>query len=171
MIKAGFQFFSACSSCGGSGKRPSATCDDCGGKCVVEDPCTVSIRVPAGITTLQALGITNDAILSVREAGNSIKGVSDSLDIKIKIKPSHIFRREGLDIYSDATITLKDALLGSFLKVETIKGPIEIKVPPGIQPNETRRISGRGIVTDEGRSGNHYVALKVSIPRYIVPSS
>ena len=52
------------------------------------------------------------------------------------MKEDSTFRREGPEIYSDATISYVDAILGASIKTPVVDGEVTIKVPPGTQPGQ-----------------------------------
>ena len=82
-----------------------------------------------------------------------------------KIKPHSIFSRKGYDVYSNTQIPLKTALLGGVVSIPTIHGNIEIKIKPGIQNEDVKRISGYGIKTDSLTEGSHFVTIRIEMPR------
>jgi molecular chaperone DnaJ len=61
----------------------------------------------------------------------------------LKVKQSSKFRWEGLEIYSDATVSYLDAILGASVKTP-VDGEVTIKVPPGTQPGQVMRLKGNG---------------------------
>jgi DnaJ-class molecular chaperone len=68
---------------------------------------------------------------------------------------------------SDVNISLQDALLGGSVTVQTIHGAVEMKVPPGCQSGEMKRLKGKGIQSQhQSKVGDHLVRLVVSIPLY-----
>ena len=56
-------------------------------------------------------------------------------------RPSY---REGPEIYSEVKVPFYDAILGASVKVPVVDGEVEIKVPPGTQPEQVRYIETRG---------------------------
>ena len=63
-------------------------------------------------------------------------------------------------------VTAAAATLGCTIDVLTLDGMVELKVPPGSQPEARLLMRGKGIqrVNAYGR-GNQYVHLKVTVPR------
>lgn len=108
------------------------------------------------------LGVTEDTILSFQDSSSQ----GQSINVRFRIRTNSNFERRGLDIHTEHTIPLYAALLGADIKIETIKGPVDIKIPPGTQPNEIKRITGKGVRTENGQTGHHYIKLKVAIPKY-----
>ncbi|HWY80202.1 MAG TPA: DnaJ C-terminal domain-containing protein [Candidatus Sulfotelmatobacter sp.] len=90
----------------------------------------------------------------------------EDYDIVVDVTPDSKFGREGYDILTEELISYPDAALGKNLSVETIDGPVKIRVPAGTQPNTLIRLSGRGVkhIRGSGR-GDHYLKIKVIIPK------
>ncbi len=87
-------------------------------------------------------------------------------DVVIEVSPSSKFQREGYDIISDLDLSFSKAVLGDTVEVETVQGPVKLKIPAGTQPNTIIRLAQKGVphVQGQGR-GNHYVRIKVTIPK------
>mmetsp|Transcript_53505 Transcript_53505/g.100305 ORF Transcript_53505/g.100305 Transcript_53505/m.100305 type:complete len:467 (+) Transcript_53505:28-1428(+) len=150
-----------CPSCNGDGIDPSAVCGTCKGKGTVPLRQQVTVKVPAGCNTGNQLRLRGEG-----DKGSK-KGPAGDLYIGVKVEPSPDFQREDFDIYTESTISVFDAILGTSIKVKTIDGDAEIKVPKGTQPETRLRIRGRG-VPKLGKSqerGDHYITVKVNIPR------
>lgn len=85
-----------------------------------------------------------------------------------------MFKRDGVNVHTDIPVTLAQAVLGGTVKVPTLSGAeVEIKVPPGTQPEEKRVLRNQGVsaVGQPGTKGHHYIHFKVEIPTYVVPQS
>lgn len=57
------------------------------------------------------------------------------------------------------------AIAGGEVPVQTIHGEVLMKVPPGSQPGEMKKLSSKGIADPSRGSGNHFVKLNVEIPK------
>lgn len=60
--------------------------------------------------------------------------------------------------------------MGSDVVVKTLYGNVTIKIPPGTQHEERKKISNYGIQKlppNHHQKGNHYVTIKVVIPKKI----
>ncbi len=98
--------------------------------------------------------------------GNQINGSVGDLLIQFNISPSRVFERIGDNIHVKVKVDLKDALLGGSIVVPSIHGDLEMKIPAGTQPNEIKRLAGKGISRpNSNKSGDQYVNIDVSIPR------
>ncbi len=79
---------------------------------------------------------------------------------------SNQFERKGRDIYSTITVDLYTALAGGEVQVPTIHGDVMMKISPGAQPGELKKLSHKGIHDSSRGTGNHYVKINIEIPRY-----
>ncbi|KAK9710855.1 mdj1 protein precursor, variant 2 [Basidiobolus ranarum] len=157
-------FASPCNACHGEGMYipPECKCNICNGMGRVRKHKTITVNVPAGA----------DDGVKIRVAGNGDaplygNGPAGDLFVKLKVSPSNIFKRKGADIYVDATIPLHKAALGGFIRVPTIDGQVELKIPAGTQSDDISVIRDRGVkILNRNAHGNQYVKLKVEIPRY-----
>lgn len=155
----------ACPACQASGIDPSCLCGNCRGKGTKQETKEVTVKVPAGCN--------NGNQLRVRGEGDKggKGGPSGDLYIAVKVVASEMYEREGFDIYTESQISIFDAMLGTIIKVETIDGPADIKVPAGTQPETRMRIRSRGVpkLGKPGERGDHYVTMKVQVPRSLTP--
>lgn len=105
------------------------------------------IKIPAGV-----------------DSGSRIR--FEKYDIVLDVASDPRFEREGSEIISEKEISIAQAALGDEVEVETVDGPIKIKIPEGTQPGVLIRLNGRGMphLRGSGR-GNHYVRVKVSVPK------
>lgn len=85
--------------------------------------------------------------------------------LSIEVKPDEIFKREGLDVYTDREISFSQAALGAIIDAPTIEGRINLRVRPGTQSGTMVRLKGMGIKDPQGRGqGDEYVRLKITVP-------
>ncbi|MHC4787810.1 MAG: molecular chaperone DnaJ [Planctomycetota bacterium] len=148
-----------CPACFGRGRVIRDPCGKCRGNGVIEEPSTVKVRVPAGIEGGQKMRLAG---LGQPGTGG---GPNGDLLLEVHVRPHPEFRREGRDVYGAAVVDMVDAALGTEVDVPTLKGPITMQVPPGTQPGQKLRIPGYGLETSDGRCGDHYVEVKVRVPR------
>ncbi len=118
---------------------------------------TLSVKIPAGITQGQQIRLTGQG-----GAGMS-GGPNGDLYIEISFKPHRLFHVEGRDIYLDLPITPWEAALGTKIKVPTLSGEVEIKIPPNSQSGKKLRLRGKGLVSKK-QTGDQYVQLQIFTP-------
>lgn len=118
----------------------------------------ITIKIPPGIKDGQTL--------RVRGQGESIgAGPSGDLMVKISVQPHPTISRDGLDLVTEAKVSMTTAALGGTTRVETLSGNVDLKIPSGAQPGQQLRIRGQGIVDPAGRNGDLRVRIVVDIPK------
>jgi molecular chaperone DnaJ len=89
----------------------------------------------------------------------------DDIDIVFRVAKSDKFLREGADVFTDATLSIPQVVLGDAIEITTVSGPVKVKVPSGTQPGSLIRIKGKGIADLRGGMGDHYVRVRLDIPK------
>jgi molecular chaperone DnaJ len=129
-----------CERCGGSGSIIEKPCHECGGTGSVRKNRRVTIKVPAGVNDGTRLRLLGEG-----EAGRR-GGPPGDLYVFIRVQPHRRFRREGLDLICEETVSFPKAALGGTLRVETLDGDTqELHIPAGTQSGTVLRIKGRGV--------------------------
>jgi molecular chaperone DnaJ len=108
-------------------------------------------------------------VIRVAGAGDvpvSGKGPTGDLLVRVNISPSKVFRRQGTNIYHDTQIPIHSAILGGRVRVPTLEGDVDVRVPSGTQPGEECVLRGRGIPSlYGGERGDLYVTFSLKVPR------
>lgn len=157
-----FHLVATCQVCGGKGKTvpPSGRCSTCSGEKRVRERRNVTVEIPAGIE--------DDSEIRIKDKGNQPLegGIPGDLFVHVKVQPSSTFKRQGADVHVDANVPFWMAALGGQVKIPTLDGDVELKVPTGSQPDEVLVMKRKGIkkLHSEDR-GNQYVKLKVTLPK------
>lgn len=148
-----------CPKCQGVGKIPEKVCAVCRGKGTQSKNQEISLKVPAGIDD-------DGATIRLREHGEAIaNGPKGDLYVHIRVKPHKRFAREGDLILSEEHVGMIDAALGTDIEVETVDGPVRMKIPAGTQTGSDFKLSGHGVthLKNETR-GAHIVTIVVDTP-------
>jgi DnaJ-class molecular chaperone len=111
-------------------------------------------------------GIQDEKTLRIRGYGESLGvGTSGDLLVTVSVQSHPALTREGADLLTDATISITTAALGGSIRVQTLTGDVDLKVPPGAQPGQQLRLRGRGATDASGRKGDLRVRLVVEVPK------
>ncbi len=118
------------------------------------------------ITLTIPSGIQDGQTLRIRGHGETL-GVGNSGDllVTVSIQPHPTLTREGADLLTDANISMTTAALGGSIRVQTLTGDVDLKVPAGAQPGQQLRLRGQGAADASGRKGDLRVRLVVEIPK------
>ncbi|MBQ6393929.1 DnaJ domain-containing protein [Candidatus Saccharibacteria bacterium] len=121
----------------------------------------IKLKVPAGIDDGQSIRLSGRGGDAPEKSGE--KG---DLYVQIHVKPHKHLTREGIIILSEEKISMVDAALGTEIEVETVDGPITMKVPAGTQSNTPFKLSGHGVpFRADGDRGPHIVTIIVETPK------
>ncbi len=117
---------------------------------------TLDIAIPAGVQDGQTLRLKGQGM-----AGLGGGPAGDAL-ITVSVLPHPAFQRDGNDIKSVLPITLREAISGGSVPVETITGPVSLKIPKHSNTGRILRLRGKGV---QGKvKGDHLVELRVMMP-------
>lgn len=157
-----FQTKTTCRSCSGQGKSFEKACLDCEGRGILKKEKTLGVKVPPGIDHGETIRITGEG-----EAGIQ-GGTTGDLYIQVQVEESESFVREGYDILSDLFISYPVAVLGGKKEVETIDGPVELKIPSGTESGIILKLKGKGVEKLRGRGrGDHLVRVIIETPKHV----
>lgn len=147
-----------CPTCKGRGKVPEKVCTVCHGKGTQRKSQEVVLKIPAGVD--------DGATIRLREHGEAIaNGPKGDLYVNIRVKPHKKFTREGDLILSDEHINMVEAALGTEIDVETVDGPVRMKIPAGTQSGTDFKLSNHGVHHLRGSTrGAHIVTIVVDTP-------
>lgn len=149
-----------CTHCGGTGELGRTTCTTCSGKGIVKDRSVQTLPVPKGVDSKERLKVTGKGEAGVRS------GPPGNLYVEISVEEHPVFHREGCDIHVITTVSLSTAILGGTVRVPTLTGEVETKVPPGTQQGDKLVLRGRGVHRpNQNRTGDFYIHFAVLLPK------
>ena len=155
-----FQQIITCPDCRGKGTFIDNPCPDCDGEGQITKPEKLTVAIPPGAEEGMALRIPGHGLRSPDTGGQS-----GDLYVMVRSKPDPRFDRLGADLWRNETLEVADAVLGTHRRVPTLRGAVELTVPPGTQPDEILRVRGKGLpVFGSDRRGDLNVRIVVHIP-------
>jgi len=160
----GFAFSRPCPECLGRGKRIGKPCDRCGGEGRTQGVRSLSVKIPKGVRDGAKIRLTGEG-----EPGQG-GGPSGDLYLQVHVLPHAGFERDGYDIYSTVEVNIVQATLGTTVTVQTLDGPVDLRIPPGTSSGAKLRLRGRGVAIRGGDRGDHYVRVKIVAPRQLTPA-
>lgn len=145
-----------CDLCLGKRVTQRNACTMCDNKGFVYQNQPVYIVVPPGTASGDIINI---------KSPNS-ETPNKTIAVKVNVMGSNKFDRKGYNIHSNLPLSIPDAILGGKVKVHTIHGSVDVRIPPGAESHSTITLHGKGIRTPR-ITGDHIVTLKVEIPKTI----
>ena len=142
------------------GKIYDKKCRICNGKGYNQNTEELEVEIP--------VGVDNDDKVRVSGKGEAGYKGSESGDLYLIIRISNHKQlvREQQNITSTVEIGYFDLLLGGVIKVETVWGQNEVKIPPLTDPSKELRIKNQGMpkLNNDKIKGDHYINIKVKMP-------
>lgn len=149
-----------CPKCQGRGEIPEKICSTCNGQMRTTQKVEVSIKIPAGIESGSRVRLQGKGSAGI------FGGPHGDLFLYVHVADHKKFSREGHTIYSQEHIHLLQAVLGTTMKVDTIHGKEELKIPAGSQNSTTFKIKGKGAPTLRSEKlGDHLITIIVDVPK------
>ncbi len=158
-ILGNMQVQSVCENCQGEGKTYVKKCVKCKGSGVVDGNDTFKIKIPAGIDDGETIRLSGKG-----EAG--IKGgPAGDLYVVVRVKSDKRWERDGSDIKTREELSFAQAALGDKIKIETVDGNVNLKIPAGTQSGTIFKLRNKGIPRLRGGGrGDHFVKVVVKTP-------
>ncbi len=113
-------------------------------------------------------GVQDGSVIRVPGKGGAGfgKGPRGDLYLRVHVEPHERFRlRDGGDIEVELPVAPWEAVLGAKVKVPTLDGPVEMRVPPASQGGQVLRLKGKGLARPGGGRGDQFVRLKIVVPQ------
>ena len=148
-----------CPLCRGTGEFIENPCSSCNGSGIKRETVSIKVKVPKGVEsgnymTLQGQG---------NKGGKGIQ--PGDLLVFFEEKPHEYFVRNGTDVILEAHIRIAQAVLGDSIKVPTIEGKANLKIPKGIQSGQVLRMQGKGLPRLRSNfRGDQLIRIIINIP-------
>lgn len=131
----------------------------------------LTIKIPPGIENGQGLRVAGK--------GEEGEGGRGDLIVRIWVQDHPTLRKEAFNLIMELDVKLTSALIGDTVTIETLDGPIELKIPPGTNHGEILRVKGKGVPYEStggifgtgGKRGDLLIITKVIMPRKISKKS
>jgi curved DNA-binding protein len=122
----------------------------------------LEVKIPPGVADGQRIRLSG-------KAGSG--DAAGDLYVRTKVAPHPVFERKEADLSREISITLREALLGGEIPVETVTGNrLLLTVPSGTQNGRVFRLAGQGLprFRAEGR-GDLRVRVRIVLPGPLGP--
>jgi curved DNA-binding protein len=118
----------------------------------------IEVEIPPGVRDSSVLRLAGQG-----EAGVN-GGPPGDLFMHLRMAPHPLYRVAGDDLELDLQLAPWQAVLGDEVKVETLDGPVTLKVPPGTPSGRRLRLRGRGLPPANGQRGDLHAVVRVVVP-------
>jgi len=115
------------------------------------------IKIPAGIKSGETM--------RVRGKGKQYQGQAGDLLIQVEVASSDEYKRKGDNLYKTFDVSLKEALLGGKIAIETPEKEVSLKVPQNTKNGQKFRLKGKGIADRKtAMKGDLYLIANIVLP-------
>ncbi|MEQ8542191.1 MAG: molecular chaperone DnaJ [Coleofasciculus sp. D1-CHI-01] len=158
-----FTQVSVCPTCNGEGQVIEDKCETCGGAGRKQETKKLKITIPPGVDNGTRLRVSKEGDAGLRG------GPPGDLYVYLFVEEDAEFQRDGINVLSDLKISYLQAILGCRLQVNTVDGPVELKIPPGTQPNTVLTLENNGVpkLGNPVSRGDHLITIQIDIPSRI----
>jgi molecular chaperone DnaJ len=137
-------FMSACDVCNGVGKQLNK-CDSCSGKGFTTQNGSVTLSIPGGVV--------NGAILR-----------NHQMILQITVNSDPDMRLERENVITTLELSLLEALKGTKKTVRTVKGEMNLKIPPKVKNKDNIMVHGYGVPS---AGGSHIFDVRINYPENV----
>ncbi|GAA4351836.1 J domain-containing protein [Hymenobacter saemangeumensis] len=114
-------------------------------------------------------GVADGQTIRLRDQGGPGRngGPNGSLLITFRVAPDPRYARSGDDLTQDVPVSIYKAVLGGEQTVETLGGPVKIKLKPETANGTRLRLRGKGfpVYKQPGQFGDLYLRISLTLPQ------
>lgn len=148
-----------CDYCNGEGSIITDSCPACHGTGLVDSEKTIDVKIPAGVTTGNYLTLSGEGNYGPRN------GPPGDIIVMVTEKEHDHFVRQGDNLILEIPISFSQAAIGDKIKIPSLKGDLELVIPPGTQSGKLFKFRNKGIKHLRGLGrGDQIVRVMVWTP-------
>jgi curved DNA-binding protein len=119
----------------------------------------VEVKIPAGVREGSRVRVAG-------AGGQGSRGRRGNLYLRVRIADDPRFERQGNDLATSVRVPLTTAVLGGEADVQTLDGPVGIKIPAGTPVGRVFRLRGKGLpgLGASKARGDLLASLSVELP-------
>ncbi len=151
-----------CQNCRGTGRIKNAFCPVCGGVGEIRRPREVKARIPPGLT--------DGSLIRLKGQGNEGARGRGDLYLQIHLRPDPAYRIDGQNLETSLRVMPWEAALGAEVAVQTLEGPVRIKIPKGTHTAKRLRLAGKGL-GKPGARGDLFIRVEIDIADTLSPKA
>ncbi len=135
---------------------------DAQGRVVLETR-TLNVKIPKGVHAGQIIRLTGQG------APGAPGAAAGDLLLEVQFKPHPRMRTEGRDMYLSLPVAPWEAALGGVISVDLPSGPLQTRLPEGVQRNRSLRVRGKGLPGNP--PGDLILELQIVLPPANTPEA
>ena len=158
-MRQGFMTFAqTCPTCKGAGQKSAEKCPKCRGSAFEMSSESFEVSIPEGIDDGNRIRIGG--------RGNADKnGKRGDLYIAVSVAEDEVFVRDGENIYMEVPVFFTSIVLGTTLKIPSLRGELELKIPPNTRDKEQFVFDNEGVKDVNSAYRGKFVAqIKITYP-------
>lgn len=158
-MRQGFMTFAqTCPTCKGAGQKSAEKCPKCKGSAFEMSSESFEVSIPEGIDDGNRIRIGG--------RGNADKnGKRGDLYIAVSVAEDEVFVRDGENIYMEVPVFFTSIVLGTTLKIPSLRGELELKIPPNTRDKEQFVFDNEGVKDVNSAYRGKFVAqIKITYP-------
>ncbi|MCJ2021387.1 DnaJ domain-containing protein [Methylobacterium sp. E-065] len=111
-------------------------------------------------------GMVDGQTIRLRGLGQSAgpRGEPGDALLTIRIRPHPRFTVDGSDLRTTVDVALEDAVLGGTIRVPTLTGAVEMRIPSMTSSGRTFRLRGKGLPRKDGSAGDLFATTAIVLP-------
>lgn len=121
-------------------------------------PHSLTVRIPQGVSDGQKM------LLRGKGAQGMHGGRNGNLYLTIRFLPHRLFRAAEHDLFIDLPLSPWEAALGATVKVPTLAGAVNLKIPAGTTSGQKLRIGKRGLPKNKTEHGDLFAVTQIVLP-------
>lgn len=118
----------------------------------------LEVKIPAGVKNGARIRLVGQG-----EPGSGQNAQHGDLFLHVQLLPHPLFILDDNDIVFELPVAPWEAVLGATVRVPTLDGNIELKIPPGSGSSKKFRLRGKGLGAGTGK-GDQFVRLALNVP-------
>ncbi len=126
------------------------------GNRIVNKPHSLQVAIPQGILQGQQIRLEG-------QGSPGMQGPNGDLFLEVIFADHPVFAVQNRDILLTLPVAPWEAALGTKVKVPTLGGAVDLKIPANAQTGNRLRLKGRGLCS-KSQKGDQYVTLSVMTP-------
>ncbi len=123
---------------------------------ITSQPHALQVAIPKGIIQGQQIRLEG-------QGSPGMQGPNGDLFLEIAFADHPTFTIQNRDILLTLPVSPWEAALGSVVKVPTLGGAVDLKIPANSQTGKKLRLKGRGLCS-KSQKGDQYVTLSIMTP-------